>query len=172
MYTPFIAMKKLFIVRHAKSSWSEDKEDFDRKLKKRGMTDAGFMAEKLLSRGVKIQKIISSSAKRTTDTALIMNDYLGVQSVHVEFTKNLYLASPKEVISLIREMDDNINELMIVAHNPSVTQVVNHLANEHFENIPTLGIACILFDDKSWSTIKNNGKLGFYIFPKMFKQKN
>ncbi len=165
-------MKKLFIVRHAKSSWSEGKEDFDRKLKKRGMTDAGFMAEKLMSRGVKIQKIVSSSAKRTTDTTEIMNTYLGIPKKDVSFTNDLYLASPKSMIAQIRETPDDIDELMIVAHNPGVTQVVNHLANEHYENIPTLGIACILFDDKSWSTIKNHGKLGFYIFPKLFKQKN
>ncbi len=164
-------MKKLFIIRHAKSSWSEDKDDFDRKLKKRGMTDAGFMAEKLLSRGAKIQQIVSSSSRRTTDTTQIMNDYIGLRKSKISFTKELYLASPKSVISQIKSMDDSVNELMIVAHNPSVTQVVNHLANEHFDNIPTLGIACILFDDKSWSTIKNNGKLGFYIYPKMFKQK-
>jgi phosphohistidine phosphatase len=61
---------------------------------------------------------------------------------------------------------------MVVAHNPGVTQLVNHLANEHFDNIPTCGVACILFDIDSWSELNNKGTLGFFIFPKMFKQNN
>ena len=74
------------------------------------------------------------------------------------------------MINTIQSVADEVDELMIVAHNPGVTLVVNYLANEHFENIPTCGMACILFDINSWSEIKNNGTLGFFIYPKMFKQ--
>ncbi len=163
-------MKKLYIVRHAKSSWEVGEDDFERSLKKKGKLNAPFMAGKLLSRGVSVEKIISSSAKRTRKTTGLMNQVLGVPEAMVSFNKELYLAPPKEIIKQIQETNDSINELMIIAHNPGVTQVVNFLAKEHFENIPTSGMACILFDIESWSELKNNGKLGFYIYPKMFKQ--
>ena len=163
-------MKKLFIVRHAKSSWAEGKDDFDRGLKKRGKLNTPFMAGKLISRGVKIDHIISSSAKRTVKTTKLLNEVFGLEESQLEFSKDLYLSSPKTLISKIKKTDDSIDELMVVAHNPGVTQVVNHLAKEHFENIPTCGMACILFDIKSWSELKNNGTLGFFIYPKMFKQ--
>ncbi len=163
-------MKKLYIVRHAKSSWEVDQDDFDRSLKKKGKLNAPFMARKLLSRGVNVEQIISSSAKRTTKTTGTINQVLGVPETMVSFNKELYLASPKEIIKQIQETNNSVNELMIVAHNPGVTQVVNFLAKEHFENIPTSGMACILFDIESWSDLKNNGKLGFFIYPKMFKQ--
>jgi len=59
---------------------------------------------------------------------------------------------------------------MLIGHNPGVTQSVNFLASEHFENVPTSGIACIIFDIESWKEVKNNGKLGFFIYPKLFKK--
>ncbi|MGB0805405.1 MAG: SixA phosphatase family protein [Salibacteraceae bacterium] len=170
--TPTEIMKKLFIVRHAKSSWAEGKDDFDRGLKKRGKLNTPFMAGKLVSRGVKIDRILSSAAKRTVKTAKLMNEVFGLSDTQIEFSKKLYLSSPKTIINHVKETDDTVDELMLVAHNPGVTQVVNYLANEHFENIPTCGIACILFDIKSWSELKNNGTLGFFIYPKMFKQNN
>lgn len=163
-------MKKLLIVRHAKSSWGDGVEDFDRNLKKKGKVNAPFMAGKLLSRGLNIKQIISSSAVRTMKTTKLINSVLGLNDSKITFQKELYLAPPKTIISTIQSVDDSIDELMIVAHNPGVTQVVNFLANEHYENIPTSGMACILFDIKSWSEIKNNGTLGFFIYPKMFKQ--
>ena len=163
-------MKKLYIVRHAKSSWKDGEEDYDRNLKKKGKLNAPFMAGKLISRGAKIEQIISSSAKRTVKTTGLINEVLGLDESKITFKKELYLASPKTIISQIQEVDESVNELMIVAHNPGVTQVVNFLANEHFENVPTSGMACILFDTDSWSEIKNTGKLGFFIYPKMFRQ--
>lgn len=165
-------MKKLFIVRHAKSSWAEGKDDFDRGLKKRGKLNTPFMAGKLISRGVKIDHIISSAAKRTVKTTKLLNEVFGLSDDQIEYSHKLYLSSPKTIISIIKETSDDINELMVVAHNPGVTQVVNHLAKEHFENIPTCGMACILLDIDSWSDLTNNGTLGFYIYPKMFKQNN
>ena len=164
-------MKKLFIARHAKSSWSEEKEDFDRGLKKRGISNAPFMAEKIISRRANIDKIISSSSKRTKKTTKLFNEVFKINEANIEYTRDLYLASPKKLISIIKDTDDSVDELMIVAHNPAVTLVVNHLANEYFENIPTCGVACILFDINSWSELSNKGTLGFYIYPKLFKNK-
>lgn len=165
-------MKKLFIVRHAKSSWEDGTDDFDRGLKKRGKLNTPFMASKLISRGVKIDKILSSSAKRTVKTTQLLNTVFALGDSQIEYSKKLYLASPKMLLENIKSTSDDVNELMIVAHNPGVTQIINHLANEHFENVPTCGVACILFDINTWSDLKNNGTLGFYIYPKMFKQNN
>jgi phosphohistidine phosphatase len=163
-------MKKLLIVRHSKTSWKTDRTDFDRNLKTKGETHASFMGDKVLSRGLNIQKVLSSSANRTTQTTNILNKSLHLDAAQITFHKELYLAAPKTIIQHIKEVEDSVDELMIVAHNPGVTQVVNYLANEHFENVPTSGMACLLFDIDSWSEIKNNGTLGFYMYPKMFKQ--
>ena len=95
-------MKKLYIVRHAKSSWEVGQDDFDRSLKKKGKLNAPFMAGKLLSRGVNVEQIISSSAKRTTKTTGLINQVLGIPESMVSFNKELYLPSQKDIIKQIQ----------------------------------------------------------------------
>ena len=162
-------MKKLYIVRHSKSPWKPGIDDFSRVLKKQGKLNTSFMAGKLLSRGAKIEHILCSSAIRTTETTQILNETLNVAQQNITFSKELYLASPETLLSHIHSVPDSVNELMIVAHNPGVSQLINFVANEHFEHVPTTGMACITFDVTSWNEIKNNGNLGFLIYPKMFK---
>jgi len=72
-------MKKLFLIRHAKSSWSDPSvSDFHRKLNKRGKRDAPFMAEKLAARDNTLPDIvISSPAKRAKKTARFMANGVG-----------------------------------------------------------------------------------------------
>lgn len=163
-------MKKLFLIRHAKSSWKEAKPDFERGLNRRGKVSAKFMGEKLLSRGAAIDLLIASAAKRTQKTTQLLNDSLNLSSDAIEITEELYLASPREIISMVKRQDASVNELAIVGHNPGITAALNRLSGEHFENMPTCSIGCIIFDVDSWEDIEDSGKLGFFIYPKMFKQ--
>lgn len=162
-------MKKLYIVRHAKSSWKNYTDDFERKLKAKGELHAPVIAEKMNSRGAKIESVISSSAKRAKKTAKLMAPVLGIETDLIAFHPELYLASKKTIMHVISQTDDHVNELMLVGHNPGVTDLVNHLAKENFENVPTCGVACVLLDITSWSEISKKGTLGFFIYPKLFK---
>ena len=73
-------MKKLLIIRHAKSSWANSNEtDFERPLNDRGRMNAPEMAERLVKRNVLPDAIISSAAKRTIETSLLMMKPLGLQ---------------------------------------------------------------------------------------------
>ena len=167
--TEFIEMKKLYIVRHSKSPWKPGMDDFNRVLKKQGQLNTSFMAGKLLSRGAKIEHIISSSAVRTTETTQLLNEILNVPEQNITFSKELYLSPPETLLNHIHSVPDSVNELMVVAHNPGVSQLINFVANEHLQDVPTTGMACVTFDITSWKEIKNNGNLGFFIYPKMFK---
>ena len=163
-------MKKLYIVRHAKSPWNQGENDYDRGLVNGDENSTTFMADQLVLKGAKIDYVLSSSANRTTKTTLLINQVLGVNESKIEFHKELYLASPTTILSHIHSVPNTVNELMVVAHNPGVTQLVNYLANENFGDIPPTGMACVTFDITSWNEIKNNGNLGFFIYPNMFKQ--
>ena len=58
-------MKTLILVRHAKSSWdSFDIQDFDRPLNDRGKKDAPDMAARIKEKGLKIDALVSSPARR------------------------------------------------------------------------------------------------------------
>ncbi|MDR2789395.1 MAG: histidine phosphatase family protein [Campylobacteraceae bacterium] len=158
-------MKTIYFIRHAKSDWSVDCDDFDRALNKRGEKDAPFMAERLKKYGVKPDIIITSPAKRALKTAKIIAKKLKRDMLITD--ANLYLTSPQEYLRIIREIDDKYNTIFIVGHNPSITEICKILSGAQIDNIPTCGIFCIKFDAESFSAISiNSGKKLFFDFPK------
>jgi phosphohistidine phosphatase len=161
-------MKKLFVLRHAKASDNFEGDDFDKPLNNRGRNSAPLMAQKIISRGLKSPYILCSKANRTQQTLGIMNQTLQVPNSRIDFQKKLYLASGATLLKQIRKTPNNVDELMVIAHNPGVTELINFLASESILNVPTNGVACILFDVEAWDQINTNGKLGYFIYPKMF----
>ena len=159
-------MRKLILLRHAKSSWKDTSlDDFDRPLNRRGKKDAPIMADKLSMRKIKIDLIISSPAKRTTETAKIFANILGYQS-EIIFNDKLYEASYKEILEVINLIDDKYQNVLLVCHNPGITDLANYISNYFIENISTSGIVG-LSTNSSWKNINENGcTLLFYDYPK------
>jgi phosphohistidine phosphatase len=161
-------MKNLILIRHAKSSWKDNSiKDFDRPLNKRGQSDAPRMAERLLKRGFVFDLIISSSAKRTSDTAKIFADILGFKS-KIIFDDKLYLASDSEILKIINQFEERYQSIIVVSHNPGITDLANHLTDFLIENIPTTGIVGLSFNGK-WSDLgSKNCNMLFFDYPKKF----
>ena len=159
-------MRKLILLRHAKSSWKDTSlDDFDRPLNRRGKKDAPIMADKLSMRKIKIDLIISSPAKRTTETAKIFANILGYQS-EIIFNDKLYEASYNEILEVINLIDDKYQNVLLVCHNPGITDLANYISNYFIENISTSGIVG-LSTNSSWKNINENGcSLLFYDYPK------
>lgn len=162
-------MKNLILIRHAKSSWKDDSiKDFDRPLNKRGKCDAPLMAERLLQRGFVFDLIISSSAKRTSDTAKIFADLLGFKS-KIIFEDKLYLASDSEILEIINQFEERYQSVIIVCHNPGITDLANYLNEIFIENIPTTGIVGFSFDG-NWSDLGSKScSMLFFDFPKKIR---
>ncbi|MBV20230.1 MAG: phosphohistidine phosphatase [Cytophagia bacterium] len=165
------SMKKLIIVRHAKSSWNHPElSDFDRPLNSRGNKDAEMMSLKLSEKINKIDFIISSSSKRTILTYEYFKNKINFNNEL--FTDELYHASSKTVISIIKDTNSDINSLMLLGHNPGLTETVNYLTNHHLYNLPTTGIIIVKFNVSSWSKISEldkKGNLEWIKFPKDYK---
>ena len=159
-------MRKLILLRHAKSSWKDTSlDDFDRPLNRRGKKDAPIMADKLSMRKIKIDLIISSPAKRTTETVKIFANILGYQS-EIIFNDKLYEASYKEILKVINLIDDKYQNVLLVCHNPGITDLANYISNYFIENISTSGMVG-LSTSSSWKNISENGcTLLFYDYPK------
>lgn len=159
-------MRKLILLRHAKSSWKDTSlDDFDRPLNRRGKKDAPIMADKLSMRKIKIDLIISSPAKRTTETVKIFANILGYQS-EIIFNDKLYEASYKEILKVINLIDDKYQNVLLVCHNPGITDLANYISNYFIENISTSGMVG-LSTSSSWKNISENGcTLLFYDCPK------
>jgi phosphohistidine phosphatase len=159
-------MRNLFLLRHAKSSWKDTLiDDFKRPLNNRGKRDAPQMAYKFSKRDFGVDLIISSSAKRTSDTAKIFADILCFKS-EIVYKKELYEASHYEILEVINHTNEKFRSVLIVCHNPGVTSLVNYLSDHYIDNLPTSGIVG-LSTDLNWKEIKQNSCSFLFIdYPK------
>lgn len=163
-------MKKLFLIRHAKSSWKDNGlSDFDRPLNKRGKRDAPFMGKILKEEGIKPDLIVTSPAKRACTTARMIARKLDYPKERINSDETIYEASPGELIKLINNIPIEYKVVMLVGHNPGLTQLSNLLTGKYLENIPTTGIVEINFDANFWKEISiNTGKLKSFEYPKKY----
>lgn len=162
-------MKHLYLIRHAKSDWSnESKSDFERGLNKRGKKAILTMANALKEKKVMPDLILASPAKRAQLTAIGLAKEIGYTG-KIKYSDALYMADPLDVISIIKEIKDKYDDVCIVGHNPETTQLTNLMVEEYIENVPTLGIVALELPIKHWQQFKpEKVKLNFFIYPKMY----
>ena len=157
--------KKLYILRHAKSSWKDFSiSDFDRPLNKRGKQDAPLMAEQMAKKGIHPNIILSSPAKRAKATAQHFSEKLHTDIV---YNNDIYEASAATLKEIIKEAFNLYDEIMLVGHNPSVTMLSNSLSSHQIDNMPTAGIVGFEFDVDSVEKAKTT--LLFFEYPKKYK---
>ncbi|WP_207491715.1 SixA phosphatase family protein [Aridibaculum aurantiacum] len=160
-------MKKLLLIRHAKSSWDFYNEDFDRPLNDRGHKNAPEMAKRLLKQDIKIDAFVSSPAVRALSTAEYFAKAYDVKSKHIITIPSLYHAAPEIFYSVIEELDDELKTVAIFSHNPGITEFANEQTNTRIDNLPTCGIFAIKADIKHWTEFRNGDKdLWFFDYPK------
>ena len=161
--------KTLYLVRHAKSSWEDSSlADYDRPLNKRGKRDAPEMGRRLAKQNIRPDQVISSPAKRAKKTASAMAEMVGYPPKKIQWEKNLYHALPETLLEYIHQAPADCESLMLVGHNPGLTDFYNALSDEEIENIVTAGVVCLTFDTDSWHeiTLNENGTLAWYDYPK------
>ena len=161
-------MKKLFIVRHAKSSWDyPELDDYDRPLNKRGKRNAPEMGQRLAKRNIKPDVMVTSPAKRAAATARRIAEEISFPRSNIQQESLMYHGSIRNMIEVIRSTSDHSNILMIFGHNPGLTDLTNHLSGSDIYNIPTCGIAEIDFDIASWQEVGDGkGSLISFDYPK------
>ncbi len=135
-------MKKLFLLRHAKSSWDNaGLSDFERPLNDRGLKTAPLVGTAMRERGFQPQIIISSNAKRAKQTAELIKTFAQLER-EIEFDGRIYAASTSELITVAQEINDQFESAMLVGHNPGFEGLVQFLTGE-FETMPTAALAVI-----------------------------
>jgi phosphohistidine phosphatase len=165
-------MKKLYLIRHAKSSWDDPGQaDFDRPLNKRGEKDAPRMAKRLKEKRVTPDVMITSPARRAADTCLHFARILEFDQKKIKATQSLYHADEEQILEVIRQLKDFKGDheevVLLFGHNPGLTEFANALLNETIDNIPTCGIvACTVHADQ-WKKLNfGDATLDFFDFPK------
>ncbi len=160
-------MKTLLILRHGKSSWANpDLGDHDRPLKGRGKRDATRMGKELLDRDLVPDLILSSTARRASSTARRTAEAAGCAD-RIEHTRELYLTGAEHQLRTVgARADDQHRRVMIVGHNPTLEDLVEHLTGKD-ERLTTGNLARIDFDIESWrQLVTTRGELRFVLRPR------
>ena len=127
-------MFRLMLLRHAKSDWTEPKqEDSERPLNGRGRRAAPLLGQKILSQDQLPDRVLCSTAVRAQET---WNGLIEawpddeVQRIEVLFLSKLYLASPATILQTADEYQTDCNALLVVGHNPGMELLASQLANQ------------------------------------------
>lgn len=146
----------LIILRHAKSAWP-DVDDHDRPLAPRGLRDAPNAGRWLRDAGYVPERVLCSTAVRARETYQLAQGHFGAEP-SVDYEDRLYGADVEDVLELVHAIPDTVTRLMVVGHEPWVSDLTLHLARsgEALERVrvkyPTAGIA-VLGVTESWAEL-------------------
>jgi phosphohistidine phosphatase len=132
--------RTLVLVRHGKSSWDYDVDDHERPLSGRGRRDAEALGRLLSQRSLHPDLVLCSTATRTKQTW----EYAkagGASAGDIHYLRDIYHAWVPELLTMIREVPDEIHTLLILGHAPAIPDLVEHL--------------CVRTDSPDWSQMDN-----------------
>lgn len=168
-------MKRLCLLRHAKSEWGNAAvEDHDRGLNERGEDTAAFMADFMCENGFTPDTILCSTAKRARLTLGPIQEKLG-DKAQVLIEDALYLPMPDEILERIHDIPDSAETVLIISHNPGLEMLSIELmqcekptqARVQFEHFPTASYVVYEFDCDCWADIgKGKGRLVHFSKPR------
>jgi phosphohistidine phosphatase len=170
-------MKRLLLLRHAKTARDSGEGDHARVLTDRGRTDAARMGHAMDMCGYLPDSVICSTSQRTTQTWDLLSAELA-KSPAAAFRKELYLASPRKILEQIHQTNDMVRSLLVIGHNPGmeecairlarcpVSKSESHKLEDMREKYPTCALAVLDFDAVSWSDVTGEGILLEFIRPR------
>lgn len=164
-------MKRVVIVRHAKSVPYGYEDDFNRDLGDRGKKDAKLVSVELKRKEIIPDVMISSPAKRAIKTARIFAKNLGYKRNEIVEVEDIYEGlTTSGFLELIHNLPEEKESAFFFGHNPGFYYFVNNLLEQFYDDMPTCSTVGIDFDVKLWTEIEaRKGKKAFQLIPKMFK---
>ena len=164
-------MKRVILVRHAKSISHGYDQDFDRTLTERGEEDAQTISRELEKLTIHPDLIIASPAVRTTQTARIYAQTLNYTVNNILFEKKLYSGkSVENFLLMLQELEDEKETVMVFGHNPTVYYYIHYLMRDFTDDVPTCSTVAIDFDVERWSQLSAyEGEMAFRFIPDMFR---
>jgi phosphohistidine phosphatase len=164
-------MKTVYIVRHAKSSWEFPQlEDHERPVIPKGIRRTERVIEFLRERNIKVDLLYASHAVRSAETARMLAPAVGVEPDQIITEPEIYHGGTSALTPLIYGLPDGADSVMIVGHNPAVTDFANEYTHEYLDWLPTSAVVALRFDTNDWSKI-DEAKVttDFIITPSMLK---
>lgn len=166
-------MKRVVIVRHAKSVPFGYDDDFHRDLTDRGILDAEKISSRLKESGIVPDLVIASPAVRTMHTANIFCRNLEYDLKYIRQEIAFYEgATTQDFIEVIQELPEDVQTVFIVGHNPAVYYLVYNLVKHFTSDMPTCSTVGIDFPVDKWTEVEaHGGKVAFQYIPKGMEAK-
>lgn len=125
------------------------------------------MGKRISAQDIRPSLIVSSPAVRAWTTAKIVADSINYPKEFLQRDDRLYAASVDTIIDVIADQDPGFNNIMIVGHNPGLTQFANYLLPDITPNLPTCGVVSVLIDSDDWNLRgRPNATLTLFDYPK------
>tara|TARA_Y100000814_G_scaffold77645_1_gene49701 strand:+ start:457 stop:951 length:495 start_codon:yes stop_codon:yes gene_type:complete len=152
-------VKRLFILRHAKSSWTDPAlTDFERPLNKRGRRAAPVMGTWFAKHNLQPDIVFCSLAARAQETFQLVSES-ALWDTQVIHTEDLYLAPARTYIEQLAQLPESIDSAMVIGHNPGMEELVYDQCGE-LHPMPTCALAVIEFNILSWETLLSGAVAG------------
>ncbi len=148
-------MKRLILVRHAKSDWTNEVDDFDRPLNERGHQDAPRMAKYLLDKNIDIQHFVTSPAKRALTTCRYFAETF--RKPKIKKIEDLYEPHPEDFFNTILDFDDEFSSIALFSHNPGISDFASSLT-DHVLEMTTCNVVIFDIDCDEWSLFEGANK--------------
>ena len=150
-------MKRVTLVRHAKTISHGYDQDFDRSLTDRGENDAERISHEMALAGIVPDLIIASPAVRTTQTTRIYAKEFGYPAGNVRFEKKLYSGmQTTSFLCMLQELEDHHTTVMVVGHNPTIYYYLDLLLPDFSLDVPTCSTVVIEFDIDHWEDLEEH----------------
>lgn len=156
-------MKRLTLLRHAKSGWDDPAaRDFDRSVNDRGKRAAKLIGEHARAKGLKFDKIIASPAVRVVDTLDVFQAAMGNENLEPKWDRRIYLASSATLMDVLRDAPDSASDILMVGHNPGLEDLILELVPDSKdeplraipeEKFPTSSLAVMEVDIDTWADL-------------------
>ena len=162
-------MKKLILIRHAKSCWNAITDDLSRPISTRGVNDAHLVSHALVGHLPAKVIVWSSPAKRAKETAKIFCQNMDINLDCIILNPDVYTFERSGLIKAVKKCKNEHDTLILFGHNEAITKFVNKFGSETYENVPTSGVVIINFDIDDWGDIEK-GTTELTIFPRDLKK--
>ncbi|MDP4024764.1 histidine phosphatase family protein [Methylobacterium sp. NEAU 140] len=166
-------MRRLILLRHAKSDRPAGVPDSERPLNGRGRRAAPAVGGRLAAEGLRPDLALVSAAARTRETWAALAPALGEPEMRA--VAEIYEAPAERILDAVRAAPDAAGTVMVVGHNPGLGDLAAALVGDGPRKLrtrlatefPTAAFAVIAFDAQTWAGIApGQGRLEHYVRPR------
>ena len=164
-------MKIIHLIRHAKSGWDNvNLSDKERTISIKGELSCQLMADRIVAAGCNFDQVYCSTATRAQMTIQCLSDTLHSKEIEWISEEVLYTFDHYDLLDWCMSLPDTLYEVVVVGHNPAITEFTNGMSDRYFDNVPTCGYVQLKFPQAAWKELsKASAKCTSILTPKQFR---